>query len=269
MESTSILISHAANERPLAEAWKDLICGTFSGIDQASVFFSNELGAFSGQETFVAQIFSKMREATSILSLQTPSSSGRPWIIFEGGMAWADKGKSLYPIIFESRDVEKNESIFGKLQNPMNALQQYRGDDPDQVLTLLGLIQKDFFRGFIKDKPNPAMPMIDPRHLSRALKQYEEKIIEQEHCWGFRQKRFDKQIELHFSHKDKETLSRLGQISDRVRVEGESNSLLIFGLAKGGDWKAFQEHLENMQLPWPGSAARWARSLRLSSDGGR
>src|SRR5258708_9996208 len=199
MDKTNILISHAANEKHLAEAWKELICDTFTGIDQGSVFFSSELGAFSGQETFVEQIFSKMREATSILSLQTPSSSGRPWIIFEGGMAWADKGKSLYPIIYESRDVDKNESIFGKLQNPMNALQQYHGDDSEQVLTLLSLIQKDFLRGFIKDKANDEMPLIDPRHLASALKQYETKIKEREYSWIYRNRIFDKRIELQFS----------------------------------------------------------------------
>ena len=130
MDATSILISHAANESYLAHAWKELICNAFNGIDRESVFFSSQLGAFNAHETFVQQIFQKMREATSILSLQTPTSTNRAWIIFEGGMAWADKGKSLYPIIYESGDVEKCESIFGKLQNPMNGLQQYKGTEP-------------------------------------------------------------------------------------------------------------------------------------------
>jgi hypothetical protein len=260
MIMATILISHATSESHLAKAWKDLVLTAFLGLDPDSVFFSSDLGAFNGQDTFIQQIFDKIRDATCILSLQTPSSCKRPWIIFEGGMAWANKGRSLYPIIYDSKKVEKSESIFGNLQNPLNGLQQYKGLEPSSVLSVLGLIQKDFVKA-AASQGSPKVPLINPITLFQALEAYLKCVAADKEWWVNRTQLFERRIELRFGPKQLEALQCSGTISPDVEVVGEAESLAIFTLTRARSWKKLTDHLEHLDLPWPQSALKWAKGL--------
>jgi tetratricopeptide (TPR) repeat protein len=132
-----IFISHAYDEKALAEAWKKLIETTSMGLIE--VWFSSDTGATGGVEPgipWLDQLYQRLTKSDLILAIQTRSSAGRSWIMWECGLASGiGRERGIIPIVYSMAR--------GELANPLTSYQAYQGDDEDQVHELCRrLIQK-------------------------------------------------------------------------------------------------------------------------------
>ncbi len=123
----NILISHAYDERGLAEAWKKLIETVSIGV--INVWFSSDTSATGGVEMgkpWVDDLYQRIVESDFILAIQTPASAGRPWIMWEcGAGSGASRERGIIPIVYSIGR--------GELANPLTIYQVYQGDNAVQV----------------------------------------------------------------------------------------------------------------------------------------
>ena len=127
MPDLKILISHAYDEKALAEAWFKLLQDISLGA--IKVWFSSDQTSGGGMgigQPWRDQIYDRLRESGDIIAIQTPTSAGRPWIMWECGIASGiDKNRGVIPIVFAMSR--------GDLNNPISVYQAYQGEDKDQV----------------------------------------------------------------------------------------------------------------------------------------
>lgn len=123
----NILISHAYDEKGLAEAWKKLIETVSSGIIQ--VWFSSDTGPTGGVmigKPWLDDLYQRIAESDFILAIQTTISASRPWIMWECGVASGiNRERGIIPIVYSLGR--------GDLSNPLTSYQAYQGDDASQV----------------------------------------------------------------------------------------------------------------------------------------
>ncbi len=122
-----VLISHAHNEKALAKAWHELIENLTLGI--VKTWFSSDTspdGGINIGKEWRDDLYNKLSQSDFIIAIQTPSSSGRPWIMWECGVASGiNKERGIIPIIYS---IERSD-----LANPLSSYQVYKGDDEMQV----------------------------------------------------------------------------------------------------------------------------------------
>jgi hypothetical protein len=127
MTRLRVLISHSTEEKALAEAWKDLIATTSSSA--VEVWFSSDTapsgGMAIGQE-WRTYLYDRLAESDFVLAIQTPVTAGRPWIMWECGVAsGVDKVRRIIPITFS---IGRSD-----LGNPLTSYQVYEGENAEQV----------------------------------------------------------------------------------------------------------------------------------------
>lgn len=91
-----IFISHDTRDAPLAEAFSKLLSSVSAGVLKS--FRSSDKKANQGIEYGVEwypEIMKKLEMASDVVCLLTPNSTGRPWILYEAGVA---KGKLDTPV---------------------------------------------------------------------------------------------------------------------------------------------------------------------------
>lgn len=132
-----VLISHAHAQRPLAEAWKELLETTTMGMvapwysSDASVTGGMQIGA-EWRETIRRQI----ERSEFVLAILSPQTRDRPWIIWECGVMNGlarerASGKdglpeaAVVPVIYSMAPTD--------LGNPLSSFQVYSGEDRDKV----------------------------------------------------------------------------------------------------------------------------------------
>ncbi len=127
MDNKKILISHTVEEKDLAQAWKSLIETTTSGA--VEVWFSSDDSPLGGMEVgreWREDLYQRLKDCEFVLAIQTPVSVGKPWIMWECGVAsGVDKERGIIPIIFGMAR--------GYLPNPLNVYQSYEGDKTEQI----------------------------------------------------------------------------------------------------------------------------------------
>lgn len=127
MARIKVLISHYHEERALADAWKELLKSTSLGAIEA--WYSSDSHAAGGMTIGIEwrdQLHEKLAESNFILAIQTPTSAGRPWVMWECGVASGiDKERGIIPIIYSMKP--------GELANPISSYQLYQGEDENQV----------------------------------------------------------------------------------------------------------------------------------------
>jgi tetratricopeptide (TPR) repeat protein len=127
MPRLRVLISHATEEKALAEAWKDLITTTSSGA--VEVWFSSDTAPSGGMALGIewrTHLYERLAESDFVIAIQTPATAGRPWIMWECGVAsGVEKVRRIIPITFS----------IGRsgLGNPLTSYQVYQGEDAEQV----------------------------------------------------------------------------------------------------------------------------------------
>lgn len=83
-----VFISHDSRDAHLAEAFDHLLTDASGGV--VRTFRSSDQSGRAGidyGETWYSKIAKMLGEATDVVALLTPSSVGRPWILFEAGFA--------------------------------------------------------------------------------------------------------------------------------------------------------------------------------------
>ena len=247
MQESALMISHTSSERTLAEAWKALLREVF-GLADESVWFSSDPGAIDAIGPFARTIEKEIGAARAIISIQSPVSRLRPWILWEAGMARA-LGKPVYIIVYERSDASRDERIFGRLGTPLDPFQQFPGTDLKRVQGVIELLQAHL------DCP------LKSGRLEEALRDYEKGVKTLENYWVLRKQIFEKRLRLVFDPAARELLAETGRIADHVMVEGIHDSMVIFGLFLDKCWRDFLKHLIGLKSPWLGSAERWASGL--------
>lgn len=141
----NILISHAYDEKELAEAWKHLLETTSSHAIE--VWFSSDLQATGGVppgEDWRQDLYHRLAASNFVLAIQTPSSASRSWIMWECGIAHGiysrqtttqrsrqgapapgRQERGVIPIVYGMGR--------GDLANPLTTYQIYEGEDEDHV----------------------------------------------------------------------------------------------------------------------------------------
>ena len=71
-------------------------------------------------------LYTRLEQSNFVIAVQTPSSAGRPWVMWECGVAsGVMRERGLIPVVYGMGK--------GDLASPLSAYEVYRGDDPDQV----------------------------------------------------------------------------------------------------------------------------------------
>lgn len=143
-----MMISHAYDEKELAEAWKELI-ETISA-HAIAVWFSSDLrgaGGMTPGENWRRDLEHKLSENNLILAIQTPTSATHTWIVWECGIAHglhtgeAIRKRGMTRAFFSGREALSDHGVIpvvyamkrGDIANPLNSYQVYEGEDPAQV----------------------------------------------------------------------------------------------------------------------------------------
>jgi hypothetical protein len=131
-----IFLSHDSRDAALAEAFETLLNDASGGVLKA--FRSSDRTGSSGIEfgaEWYATIMTKLAEATDVVALVTSNSLGRPWILYEVGVARGRIGTPAFGIAFGVALSELN-GPFAQFQNS--------GDDEDSLTKLvLQLIRRN------------------------------------------------------------------------------------------------------------------------------
>lgn len=127
MTNLQLLISHYTEEKGLAQAWTQLLASISS--DAIETWYSSDVNTAGGMdigEEWRSQIYEKIAASAAIIAIQTPSSNGRPWILWECGLAsGVEKERGIIPIVYS---MGKSD-----LASPLTTYQVYSGDDKEQV----------------------------------------------------------------------------------------------------------------------------------------
>jgi tetratricopeptide (TPR) repeat protein len=140
-----ILISHAYDEKDLAEAWKKLLETTSSHAIE--VWFSSDLQATGGVppgEDWRRDLEHRLAESNFVLAIQTPSSASRSWIMWECGIAhgiYQRQTTTRGSHSSAARQPRQERGVIpivyamgrGDLANPLTTYQIYEGEDKEQV----------------------------------------------------------------------------------------------------------------------------------------
>ena len=126
-----VFISHAHENRRLAEAWQKLLRCTSNGLIDPWYSSDPRSDGGTGPGNWRQKVREHIETAGVILILITPGSNQRPWLVWEGGFA-SGRAKTVIPITYfvPPRSVH---SVF-------HADQYYNGEDEEKVLELCARI---------------------------------------------------------------------------------------------------------------------------------
>src|ERR1041385_472384 len=125
-----VFISHDSRDADLAEAFNNLLTDASGGILKS--FRSSDKRGTSGiefGEEWYRTIMDNLHEATDVVALLTPHSVGRPWILYEAGVA---KGKLNSRVFGLAIGVPLEKASVGPFYQFQNC-----GDDEDSLTKLV------------------------------------------------------------------------------------------------------------------------------------
>ncbi len=159
MGGLKIFISHAKDDKLLADAWKQLIKAVTRR--QVNPWYSSdeEAGEGMAQGDWRRNIDNRVAEADTILVILTPGSNERPWLVWESGFA-EGQDKLIIPVFYFITERSIHE-VFTRHH-------RYNGEDARSVKKLCGDLA---LRHFGADTPAKAM---EP--LAGYIDRYMEKV---------------------------------------------------------------------------------------------
>src|SRR3954447_8222116 len=123
----NVLVSHAHDEQKLAGAWKELLESISAGT--ISVWYSSDMdsgGGIPAGKEWRQQLYERLEQSQFVIAIQTPLSAGRPWVMWECGVAsGVMRERGLIPVVYGMGK--------GDLASPLSAFEIYQGDDGEQV----------------------------------------------------------------------------------------------------------------------------------------
>ena len=240
----TLMISHAEIDAEIATPWYDLLKKVFPTFQYR--YSSNPNNpAFSSYSAFADQIQQWISESDYCLTIQTPNSSVRPWIVWEAGMARALK-KGIYVILY---GVEA-----GNLKNPLDSHPHYDGTSSLDVRKII--------RGISEDTKT----QYDESSLDAALGAYQSRLQQKRYVYDFRQVDYEKRICLELTYAQRQALLQDAKVPDDANVLSDFGSLGIFGYdpqTHSITWGELVGKLDkdDDERPWPGSAVAWTKML--------
>lgn len=139
---SKLFISHAAADRALADALKDMVA-TSVGIHPGEIFYSSGSGTgIPGGRNFVEYIRDEMEDATYVLSVITPSYLASEFCLAELGAVWYSADKEFHPLCTPA--IDRN-----KLRATLTGIQIDKLSDPDSLHDLLQRLCRHFERDHI------------------------------------------------------------------------------------------------------------------------
>jgi hypothetical protein len=243
----TIMISHATVDEHAGTAWSNLLRAVFP---QFSLRYSSDPNtpAFSNYGAFSEEIQEWIKESKYCLTIQTPNSAIRPWLIWEAGMARA-LGKGIFVVLY---GIEA-----GHLKNPLDSEPHYDGSRKPDVCRIIRSISRG------------TNVMYNEQDFEKAFPEYVQALTANKHLFENDEVRYQKRIFLELTHDERGRLQTDSTISDGVVVRAEWGSLTIFGYdpaVKVITWRELIETLsrDDRDRPWPGSALRWTECLGKS-----
>jgi tetratricopeptide (TPR) repeat protein len=122
-----VLVSHAHDEGKLAGAWKELLESISAG--SIRVWYSSDSGQGGGMpagKEWRQHLYQRLEQSQFVIAIQTPASAGRPWVMWECGVAsGVMRERGLIPVVYGMGK--------GDLASPLSAYEVYQGENPDQV----------------------------------------------------------------------------------------------------------------------------------------
>ena len=128
--SPLVFISHDSRDSALAEAFEELLVGASGGTLKA--FRSSDSKGTSGLPYGVEwyrMVMEKLNEAACVVALLTQNSVGRPWILYEAGVAQGRQNTIVFGVTIGVPMDSLNSSPFQQFQNC--------GDDEDALTKLV------------------------------------------------------------------------------------------------------------------------------------
>lgn len=110
--SFDIFVSHVSGDAELAIALKQCIEEDFTSLE---VFVSSDSRSIDAGE-WLKQVKSGLGESKVVIVLCSPESVRRPWIAFEAGAAWLNKGSRLVLLCHSGMQQDLLPLPFGSLQ---------------------------------------------------------------------------------------------------------------------------------------------------------
>jgi hypothetical protein len=108
-----VFISHASEDAPLAEAFGNLIQDVTAGlVPTYSSSSKNPVAGIPYGDDWFTWIQSHIRESGNVVALITPTSVGRPWILFEAGFGKALEGVRVFGLRLGTTGEEAYEGPF-------------------------------------------------------------------------------------------------------------------------------------------------------------
>ncbi len=139
LKGFSIFISHASEDASLAAALQQLIEAALkSPPKERLIFCSSDVGIIEGGADWYEAIIRAIRESRICLTLMTPTSVHKPWVLYESGAAYAIyRSKSNRLISVCALGISP-----GLIPSPFKRLQTRSLDDPAQLEQLLRELAK-------------------------------------------------------------------------------------------------------------------------------
>lgn len=129
-QKTLVFISHDSRDADLAEAFANLLSDVSAGTLKS--FRSSDKKGTSGIEfgtEWYQAIMSQLGDATDVVALLTPRSVGRPWILYEAGVAKGKLDTNVLGLALGVPLAQVSTGPFGQFQNS--------GDDEDSLTKLV------------------------------------------------------------------------------------------------------------------------------------
>ncbi len=240
----SVMISHASMDATIATAWQRLLRRVFP---EAKLRYSSDPRdpAFSGYGAFAEEILDWIRQSRYILTIQTPNSAFRPWLVWEAGMARALQ-KGMFVVVYGVKP--------GQLRNPLDSEPQYEGVTKSDVHKIV--------RGIAAD----ARDLYHEEDFEAAFLEYDDVLRKNSHLFQSEHIQYEKRIRLELTNDQREKLQQTGVIPDLATVRAVFGSLDIFGYNETVEeitWADLIVRLteDDAERLWPGSALAWTKLL--------
>jgi hypothetical protein len=125
-----VFISHDTRDAEIAEAFGDLV--TNVGMGFLEIFRSSDRKGTQGIEygaEWYQNVMERLDNSTTVVALLTPQSVGRPWILYETGVAIGKSDKTVFGLALGMGISEASQGPFSNFQNS--------GDGKDDLIKLL------------------------------------------------------------------------------------------------------------------------------------
>src|SRR5215469_1237398 len=87
---------------------------------------SDQSGGMPAGKEWRQHLYQRLEQSQFVLAIQTPASAGRPWVMWECGVAsGVMRERGLIPVVYGMGK--------GDLASSLSAYEVYQGEDPDQV----------------------------------------------------------------------------------------------------------------------------------------